>query len=148
MYWLVSLPHGGQPDRAWNQLQELTTYTNDYRQAGQLSPFQQAARPCPCCDVNVCCSNTRCLNAFAPAFARQLLSAAAAAASLAPLLKHALPSGCCHCLAAATTSSLRCRRASGWAPWTRCWGSAMTWPRRGGGAGEHGGGGAGQWLAG
>ncbi|PRW57395.1 V-type proton ATPase subunit C [Chlorella sorokiniana] len=30
MYWLVSLPHGGQPDRVWNQLQELTTYTSDY----------------------------------------------------------------------------------------------------------------------
>lgn len=30
MYWLVSLPHGGRPDHAWSQLQELTTYANDY----------------------------------------------------------------------------------------------------------------------
>lgn len=30
MYWLVSLPHGGRPDAVWSQLQELTTYANDY----------------------------------------------------------------------------------------------------------------------
>lgn len=30
MYWLVSLPHGGRVDHAWNRLQEATTYANDY----------------------------------------------------------------------------------------------------------------------
>jgi V-type H+-transporting ATPase subunit C len=30
MYWLVSLPHGGRPDQVWSQLQESTTYANDY----------------------------------------------------------------------------------------------------------------------
>ena len=31
MYWLLSLPLGEEaPDRVWNRLQELTTYTSDY----------------------------------------------------------------------------------------------------------------------
>lgn len=31
MYWLVALPLGDDsPDRVWNRLQELTTYTYDY----------------------------------------------------------------------------------------------------------------------
>lgn len=31
MWWLVSLPHGGQgPESTWSQLQELSTYANDY----------------------------------------------------------------------------------------------------------------------
>jgi len=87
MYWLVSLPHGGLPDRVWNQLQELTTYTNDHRQGTGCAVVSADERlqtgslaPIAWLPVMLCC----CGRAQPPTAQAQLLVLAALFAAFLP----------------------------------------------------------------